>query len=168
MAASRRQSKKTEVPFTKWSILAFLGALVLLASCRTRNWKHAYETKYFGAATNIPWLTAGITSTAMEHHFAYLHFSDPTNIVLKGDASWNPIHKVEQFIEPIKVASRTLFDVGPSVVVDESGIGYKGRGINWVQFNPMKPNSELQPALCFPTLSLHPHPICYINTFAFC
>jgi hypothetical protein len=59
--------------------------------------------------------------------------------VSRTDDEWSPYFKVAPAIYAVKSACKTLCNLGADRVVDESGIGYKGRAISWVQFNPNKP-----------------------------
>jgi hypothetical protein len=58
--------------FTWQSILCFLGIVIAAGGTRTRNWKHMWETKHFYGATTNPWVVAGMTSTAFEHHLQFV------------------------------------------------------------------------------------------------
>ena len=69
-----------------------------------------------------------------------LDFTLDTGILRKTDLGWDPLLKVSNFLSPIQSACARLYHLGPNVAVDESGIGYKGRGVTWTQFNPFKPN----------------------------
>jgi hypothetical protein len=63
----------------------------------------------------------------------YLHFVDPMVHVGKSTAGWTPTFKVDPILNAVKKAATSLWDLGRDRTVDESGIGYKGRGISWTQ-----------------------------------
>jgi hypothetical protein len=68
-----------------------------------------------------------------------IHFCNNSELKLRGDPGYSPIHKVSKVSNVIMQGLRQCWNPGGKLTIDEQMIKYKGKAINFSSYMPKKP-----------------------------
>ena len=85
-----------------------------------------------------PGLVKGLSRNRFEHLCGRLHFNDNSLALNREDPGYDKLFKIRPVIDAICEKSRTLYNPGENVSVDEAMVKFKGRS-SIKQYQPLKP-----------------------------
>ena len=92
--------------------------------------------------TSWPFATATFSSVMSRDRFSlilrFLHLSDSTKYIPKGQPGHDPLFKLRPFLDPLIRNFQSSYSLGREISVDESMVGFKGR-LWFIQYLPKKP-----------------------------